>query len=61
MLELVSIVVFGGLTGCGGGGSSTTGPSTLGTTAGIYTFSVTGKDTSNANITIATSFTVTVQ
>jgi hypothetical protein len=47
--------------GCGGGGSSTHGSSTPATTAGSYTFTVTGTDSANASLTTSTSVVVTVQ
>jgi hypothetical protein len=52
------------LTGCGGGGSSSTGPtppSTPATTAGTYTFTITGTDSANSAITAAVNLNVVVQ
>jgi hypothetical protein len=49
--------------GCGGGGATSpnTSPSSPATTAGSYTFSVTGTDSTNAKITASTNLTVAVQ
>ncbi len=55
---LFLVVLMGGAVGCFGGGSSSTGTSNPGTTAGIYTIIVTG--TSGTNIA-TTSVTLTVQ
>jgi hypothetical protein len=53
--------------GCGGGGNTTTGggsasggKTTPATTAGNYTFTVTGTDSTNAQITATSTFVVTV-
>ena len=47
----------GGTTGGGGGGGS----KTPGTTAGVYTFTLTGVDSANSATTASTSLTLTVQ
>jgi len=61
LLVLLGVAV-GGMLGCGGGGSSAPPPSgTPATTAGSYTFSVVGTDSSNPKITASTNVTVTVQ
>ena len=62
MLILLSVAVGGCVTGCGGGGGGhTTGPGTAATTAGSYTFTVTGKDSANAGTTVSANFVVVVQ
>jgi hypothetical protein len=66
MLALLWIVTAVGVSACGGGGSSFSGgsgggPTTPATTAGNYTFTVTGTDSSNSQITTSTSVSVTVQ
>ena len=63
MLVALFAIVFTGIIGCGGGGGSTTTPpvTTPATTAGNYTFSVVGTDSSNAKITVSTNVTVTAQ
>ena len=64
MLAIVAMIAISGVIGCGGGsgsGGSNHGPSTPGTTAGNYTFTVTGTDTANAKITTSVDVTVTVQ
>jgi len=61
MVALFAIVVTG-ILGCGGGGSTQTPPPTTpATTAGTYTFSVVGTDSSNAKITASANVTVTVK
>ena len=57
---LVLMAALGSLAACGGGGTTTTPPPNSGTTAGMYTFTVTG--TGNPTVTPAptTTFTVTV-
>jgi hypothetical protein len=50
-----------GAIGCGGGGSSAPPRTTPATTAGSYTFSVVGTDSSNPKITASTNVAVTVQ
>jgi len=60
MLGLLLIVFAVGATGCGGGSGSKT-PSNPGTTAGNYTFTVTGTDSTNSSITASTAVTLTVQ
>jgi hypothetical protein len=51
--------------GCGSGGNSSagqpSGPTTSATTAGNYTFAVTGTDSASTKITASTSLTITVQ
>ncbi len=56
-------VIAAGVMGCGGGGGSSSNlpPSAPATTAGTYTFSVTGTDATNAKITASTNLTITVQ
>lgn len=64
MLVLLCIVAAVGLSSCGGGSGSSTsgGGSTIqATTAGNYTFTVTGTDSVNSQITTSTSVSVTVQ
>ncbi|WP_263352842.1 FG-GAP-like repeat-containing protein [Acidicapsa acidisoli] len=63
LMVLLSVVVTAGVVGCGGGQSSTppTSPVTPTTTAGSYTFNVTGTDTVNAKITASASVTILVQ
>jgi subtilase family serine protease len=56
---LVMMAALGSLAGCGGGGSSS-GTSISGTTAGAYTFTVTGTGNDVANTTEQTTFTLTV-
>jgi hypothetical protein len=69
LLVLLCIFVAGAI-GCGGGsgGTSNSGSSshtvtnsTPATTAGVYTFTVSGADTTNANITTSAVVTLTVQ
>lgn len=64
-LMLLLLVVSATMVGCGGGGSqastSTSPPSTPATTAGNYTFSVTGTDSANASVTASANVTITVQ
>ena len=58
---VVLMAAIGGLAGCGstsGGGTSSQG--NPGTTAGAYTFKVTGTGNDSANTTESTTFTVTV-
>jgi len=63
MMALLWIVVAAEVIGCGGGGTNTGsgGSGTPATTAGSYTFKVTGTDSANSTITAATNVTVTVQ
>jgi hypothetical protein len=60
MMVLFWIVVAAVAIGCGGGGTST-GPGTAATTAGNYTFTVTGTDSTNAAITTSTTVIIAVQ
>jgi len=64
-LVLLWVIVAAGAIGCGGGGgqssSSSTNSTTPATTAGSYTFAVTGTDTSSANITTSANFIINVQ
>jgi hypothetical protein len=63
MVILCGVIAAAGVTGCGGGAGSSPNPppSTLATTAGTYTFRVTGTDATNAKITASTNVTITVQ
>ncbi|WP_263355404.1 FG-GAP-like repeat-containing protein [Acidicapsa acidisoli] len=65
MLVLLSLtVVAAGVIGCGGGSGSGSSSQSLGTpatTAGNYTFTVTGVDSSNAKITTSVNVTIAVQ
>jgi hypothetical protein len=64
MLVLFCLIVAEGVIGCGGssgGGSSNQGQGTPATTAGNYTFTVMGTDSSNAKITTSVSVTIAVQ
>ena len=62
MIALVWIVVAAGAIGCGGGSNSGSGGiSTPATTAGTYTFKVTGVDSAHSTITVATNISITVQ
>ena len=64
LLALVCAFVVAGVLGCGGGGTGGGGQSngaiTPATTAGSYTFTVTGTDSTNAKITSSKNVTVTV-
>lgn len=59
-----AIIVFSGLTACGGGGSGSCGtgsPTTnSGTTAGTYTFTISGVGNDPAKTAATTAFTLTV-
>jgi hypothetical protein len=61
MLALIAVVAVAGMLGCGGGKPSTPPVTNPGTTAGAYTFSVTGTDSANSTITTSTNVTITVQ
>jgi hypothetical protein len=61
MLILLWVGVAGLAIGCGGGGGSTSTNPIQATTAGNYVFKVTGTDSSNTNIAVSASVTVTVQ
>jgi len=71
MLALLWIVVVAGVVGCGGGGSSSSnsggsnsgsgGSSIPATTAGTYTFTLTGVDSADSSITTSTNVVISVQ
>jgi sugar lactone lactonase YvrE len=64
MSVLLGLIVAAGAIGCGGsgsGGTSPINPTTPATTAGSYTFTVTGTDSANASITVSANVTLTVQ
>jgi hypothetical protein len=62
MAVLLWVLGAGAAIGCGGsGGTINKGPVVDATTAGSYTFAVTGTDSANSAITTSTSVTVTVQ
>jgi hypothetical protein len=61
MFVLVALALGGCAIGCGGSGGQSTGPGTPATTAGNYTFSVTGTDSANPKITVSTNVKVVVQ
>lgn len=63
MLGMLAVLaVIGGMSACGGGGSSGTGTSgTPGTTAGAYTFTVTGTGSPALSSNPTTTITLTVQ
>lgn len=63
MLGLLLVIFVAGTIGCGGGSSSKppSNPGTPATTAGNYTFTVTGTDTANSSITTSATVTLTVQ
>jgi hypothetical protein len=64
MMVLLWFIVGAGVIGCAGGGGSNSGSggsSIPATTAGTYTFTVTGTDLANSIITTSTSVAVTVQ
>ena len=61
----LAITIIGGMTACGGGGSSNgvgSGPSKTnsGTSAGTYTFTVSGTGNDSARTTVSTTFILTV-
>jgi hypothetical protein len=56
---LVFLVTMAGV-GCGGGGGNNNPPVTIGTTAGSYVFTVTGKDTVTSTTAPAVTITLTV-
>lgn len=58
---IVALILGGGVIGCGGGGGSGGGgiKTAAGTTAGVYTVTVTGTDTAN-KLTATTTISVTV-
>ena len=60
MLVLLSVAVASLTIGCGGSGSSI-GPTTPGTTAGNYVFTLTGTDSANAAITTSVTVEIVVQ
>jgi hypothetical protein len=61
MLLLLAVAAAGLAVGCGGSSPQSVGTSTPATTAGNYTFTVTGTDSSNSKITTATTVVITVQ
>jgi len=64
MLALVGIAVLSCAIGCGGGGSQTAvnnGPVVPATSAGSYTFTITGTDASNSAVGTSTTVGVTVK
>jgi trimeric autotransporter adhesin len=64
MFVLLPVFLAVGALGCGGGGNGRGGgggQTTPATTAGKYTFTVTGTDSANAQITATSKFVVTVQ
>jgi sugar lactone lactonase YvrE len=64
MLAIVFIAVAACTIGCGGSGGSGGGGGgngTPATTAGNYTFTVTGTDSANSKITVSTTVTISVQ
>jgi hypothetical protein len=61
MVVLLCVLGAAATIGCGGGGASNNGPVVNATTAGSYTFTVTGTDSANSAITTSTTVTVTVQ
>jgi sugar lactone lactonase YvrE len=62
MFALMLLIAGAGCIGCGdGGGGQTTGQGTPATTAGNYTFTVTGTDSANPKITVSTTVSVAVQ
>jgi len=61
MLLLLTVAMSSYVIGCGGGGGQTTGSGTPATTAGSYTFTVTGTDSANAKTTISANVVVMVQ
>jgi len=63
MLGLMLVIFVAWATGCGGGSSSKppSNPGTPATTAGNYTFTVTGTDTADSSVTVSTTVTLTVQ
>ena len=62
MLALALMIAGTGVIGCGSGKQlQSTGPSVPSTTAGNYTFTVTGTDSVNSKITVSTTVTITVQ
>lgn len=61
MLVLLCVIVAAGAIGCSGGGSSTpVTPSTPATTAGSYTFTVSGTDSANSSIKSSATVVITV-
>jgi hypothetical protein len=60
-LILFLIAFSAGIVACGGSNNQHTGASTPGTTAGNYTFSVTGTDTASPSITASANVTIAVQ
>ena len=60
-LVLVLAALSAALTGCGGGNNAASTPTPPAAQAVTYTFSLTGQDSVNSNISSSTTFTVTVQ
>jgi hypothetical protein len=63
---LLWVFVVTGASGCGGGGNANSGSGSGGasvppTTAGNYTFTVTGVDSANSSITSSVNLTLSVQ
>jgi hypothetical protein len=63
MLMLLCLFAVAGVIGCGGGGSLSSNPptNTPATTAGNYTFTVTGANSSSTKTVATADFTVTVK
>lgn len=63
MLGLLMVIFVAGMIGCGGSSNSKppSNPGTPATTAGNYTFTVTGTDSANSSVTASTVVTLTVQ
>src|SRR6185312_16155165 len=58
---LLMTIVAAGAIGCGGGSQTPPPPGAIATTAGNYTFTVTGTDKADLKITTSSSISVTVQ
>ena len=65
LLVLLMAIVASGAIGCGGGGggnsSTSSTPGLPATTAGSYTFTVTGTDSANSKIATSANVTIIVQ
>jgi subtilase family serine protease len=57
---LIVMTALGSMAACGGSGGGSTNPTNPGTTAGTYTFTVTGTGNDPAKTTVSIPFTVTV-